>query len=367
MMADSPFATDSVLNTYNGTLFDQDLDSFSFLQGHDNTFMEQYLNTNSPIVIASPQVIESSDKETVHQEDITDVTPRPAPEYVYQPYNLQTTPLHHVPHVHPNFYHPYPQPTRMPHRSPPAPMSPPMSSSGSSGSRRRSHGFSVSPQGVNHPLVSPMNVMGNQQIPDMSPTNAWQYAQLPMYQTGTPLTTISNLHPSPPMPPNYGLAPQYYPPPRQTQIRPAKPKRGRARPIKQEPAEEDLISDDEDDDPQTGLGLDATAGSSGPMKQEQCRKARIQSEQRRRDELRAGFERVRAVLPQTNQKNSKVVLLDRAVGHIKDVEAKATYWERMANKKDEEMEKLRRANECLIATVTQTQVAGPHADAPGRL
>ena len=46
-------------------------------------------------------------------------------------------------------------------------------------------------------------------------------------------------------------------------------------------------------------------------KRETIRRQRIESEQRRRDDLREGFARLKDVLPVSNQKGSKMALLDR--------------------------------------------------------
>jgi len=46
-------------------------------------------------------------------------------------------------------------------------------------------------------------------------------------------------------------------------------------------------------------------------RRETIRKQRIESEQRRRDELRDGYTRLKETLPTSNQKSSKVSLLDR--------------------------------------------------------
>jgi len=46
-------------------------------------------------------------------------------------------------------------------------------------------------------------------------------------------------------------------------------------------------------------------------RRETIRKQRIESEQRRRDELREGYARLKETLPASNQKSSKVSLLDR--------------------------------------------------------
>ena len=46
-------------------------------------------------------------------------------------------------------------------------------------------------------------------------------------------------------------------------------------------------------------------------RKEATRKQRIEAEQRRRDELRDGYARLKDVLPVSNQKSSKVSLLER--------------------------------------------------------
>ena len=72
-------------------------------------------------------------------------------------------------------------------------------------------------------------------------------------------------------------------------------------------ATRDLDSDDEDEDFNP-----TTSPSAGPdSRRETIRKQRIESEQRRRDELREGYARLRETLPASNQKASKVSLLDR--------------------------------------------------------
>jgi hypothetical protein len=75
-------------------------------------------------------------------------------------------------------------------------------------------------------------------------------------------------------------------------------------------ATRDLDSDDEDDD----FHPTASASTGSPdSRRETIRKQRIESEQRRRDELREGYTRLRETLPASNQKASKVSLLDRGM------------------------------------------------------
>ncbi|TFK72411.1 hypothetical protein BDN72DRAFT_763226, partial [Pluteus cervinus] len=66
-------------------------------------------------------------------------------------------------------------------------------------------------------------------------------------------------------------------------------------------ASRDADSEDDDFQPQ----IPATADSP------------IESEQRRRDELRDGYARLKVALPASNQKSSKVSLLNRTTGHLR--------------------------------------------------
>ena len=60
---------------------------------------------------------------------------------------------------------------------------------------------------------------------------------------------------------------------------------------------------------------------TGPLRsKEEIRRQRIESEQRRRDEIRKDFRRLQDSLPVSNQKSSKISLLDRATTHIKYLE-----------------------------------------------
>ena len=69
-------------------------------------------------------------------------------------------------------------------------------------------------------------------------------------------------------------------------------------------SDEFASDDDEDFNPTTSL-------ASNDMRREEIRRQRIESEQRRRDELRDGYRRLKDALPVSNQKSSKVSLLDR--------------------------------------------------------
>jgi hypothetical protein len=69
-------------------------------------------------------------------------------------------------------------------------------------------------------------------------------------------------------------------------------------------------ADESDDDDEDGDFQPITAATTSD-KREEIRRQRIESEQRRRDELREGYKRLKDALPPSNQKSSKVSLLDR--------------------------------------------------------
>ncbi|KAJ3502803.1 hypothetical protein NLJ89_g8722 [Agrocybe chaxingu] len=85
-----------------------------------------------------------------------------------------------------------------------------------------------------------------------------------------------------------------------------------------------------------------------PRRRETVRKQRIESEQRRRDELREGYARLKETLPASNQKASKVSLLDRATSHIKYLEAVKDQLEIRLKGADHEVHRLRNVNEALM-------------------
>jgi hypothetical protein len=73
--------------------------------------------------------------------------------------------------------------------------------------------------------------------------------------------------------------------------------------------DEDSDEDDEEYQPSHNV-----AGAD--VRRETIRRQRIESEQRRRDELREGYRRLKDSLPVSNQKASKVSLLDRGMSFI---------------------------------------------------
>ncbi|KAF8963866.1 hypothetical protein BDZ97DRAFT_1661112 [Flammula alnicola] len=72
-------------------------------------------------------------------------------------------------------------------------------------------------------------------------------------------------------------------------------------------------SQDSDDDDNMGIAFVENLANS---RKEATRRQRIEAEQRRRDELRDGYAKLKDALPVSNQKSSKVSLLERATNHI---------------------------------------------------
>ncbi|KJA28464.1 hypothetical protein HYPSUDRAFT_197325 [Hypholoma sublateritium FD-334 SS-4] len=115
----------------------------------------------------------------------------------------------------------------------------------------------------------------------------------------------------------------------------------------------DLDSDDDDDEEfKPTTGNPAEAGDNVPRdsasRREIVRKQRIESEQRRRDELRDGYNRLKDTLPPTNQKTSKVSLLDRATGHIRAIESQNRELIERVKSAEHEVHRLRTVNEALM-------------------
>ncbi|KAF9451387.1 hypothetical protein P691DRAFT_663313 [Macrolepiota fuliginosa MF-IS2] len=80
-------------------------------------------------------------------------------------------------------------------------------------------------------------------------------------------------------------------------------------------------------------------------RKEATRRQRIEAEQRRRDELRDGYAKLKDVLPVSNQKSSKVSLLERATNHIVLLEKTNQDLKARINALEQEMARLRAINE----------------------
>jgi uncharacterized small protein (DUF1192 family) len=80
-------------------------------------------------------------------------------------------------------------------------------------------------------------------------------------------------------------------------------------------------------------------------RKEATRRQRIEAEQRRRDELRDGYAKMKDVLPVSNQKSSKVSLLERATNHILALEKANKEMQARIATLEQEMQRLRAINE----------------------
>lgn len=108
-----------------------------------------------------------------------------------------------------------------------------------------------------------------------------------------------------------------------------------------------------DDDQRSPMGSgQALAEHLSNSRKEATRKQRIEAEQRRRDELREGYARLKDVLPVTTQKSSKVSLLERATNYIVTIDGQNKVLNSRIAALELQVENLRRANERLAMTVT---------------
>ncbi|GLB35741.1 putative helix loop helix domain containing protein [Lyophyllum shimeji] len=105
-------------------------------------------------------------------------------------------------------------------------------------------------------------------------------------------------------------------------------------------------NDDSDDEDEEFQPTSLNAGTDS--RRETIRKQRIESEQRRRDELRDGYARLKETLPPSNQKSSKVSLLDRATSHLRYLDTVREQLEARLKAAEQEVHRLRNVNEALM-------------------
>lgn len=98
---------------------------------------------------------------------------------------------------------------------------------------------------------------------------------------------------------------------------------------------------DSDDDDMGATFVENLAHS----RKEATRRQRIEAEQRRRDELRDGYAKLKDVLPVSNQKSSKVSLLERATNHIIYLEKTTQEMQARLLVLEQEVQRLRAVNE----------------------
>ncbi|KAF7302601.1 BHLH domain-containing protein [Mycena chlorophos] len=110
-------------------------------------------------------------------------------------------------------------------------------------------------------------------------------------------------------------------------------------------------SDDED----AGYGFGENVATT---RKEATRQQRIQAEQRRRDELRDGYAKLKDVLPVSNQKSSKVSLLERATTHIAALELENKSLNERIASLEEEIRRLQALNDKLGVGALETPSPG---------
>lgn len=122
---------------------------------------------------------------------------------------------------------------------------------------------------------------------------------------------------------------------------------------------DDFASDDDEE-----FNPLVTNASNNEVRREEIRRQRIESEQRRRDELRDGYRRLKEALPVSNQKSSKVSLLDRATTHIRYLEMTQQQLQTRLAQAEAETARLRHVNEALmLGTAEQRHAAATAAAA----
>ncbi|KAF9512741.1 hypothetical protein BS47DRAFT_1372713 [Hydnum rufescens UP504] len=114
--------------------------------------------------------------------------------------------------------------------------------------------------------------------------------------------------------------------------------------------DDDFASDEDEVPVQNDVGV--------TKRREEVRRQRIESEQRRRDELRDGYRRLKDVLPVSNQKSSKVSLLDRATTHIRQLEMAQAHMIMKINELESETNRLRNVNETLMLSAAERRSSG---------
>ncbi|TFK41908.1 hypothetical protein BDQ12DRAFT_598591 [Crucibulum laeve] len=119
-------------------------------------------------------------------------------------------------------------------------------------------------------------------------------------------------------------------------------------------------SHDSDDD---DMGV-AFVENLAHTRKEATRRQRIEAEQRRRDELRDGYAKLKDALPLSNQKSSKVSLLERATNHIRSLEASNKELQARLAEIEQEVERLRAINEKISLGSNETPSPGTFNSRP---
>lgn len=115
-----------------------------------------------------------------------------------------------------------------------------------------------------------------------------------------------------------------------------------------------IYSDDATDlmnDPDLGDAMSSN-------RKEHTRKLRIEAEQRRRDDLRDGYAKLRDVLPSKNLKGAKVAVLDRATSYIVQLETEIAAMKQRVDSMEDECGRLRHLNEMISMGLSTARIAG---------
>ncbi|KAH9486340.1 hypothetical protein JR316_0000404 [Psilocybe cubensis] len=118
-------------------------------------------------------------------------------------------------------------------------------------------------------------------------------------------------------------------------------------------------SQGDSDDEEMGLAYNAVENLANTRK-EATRRQRIEAEQRRRDELRDGYAKLKDALPSSNQKSSKVTLLERATNHIRALEEENQQLQKRIAELEADAQRLRALNE-KISLSTEGTPSPEHA------
>ena len=128
-------------------------------------------------------------------------------------------------------------------------------------------------------------------------------------------------------------------------------RRGSVRKPKEQ--DDDFSDFDEDDD----FAPQISGDGKPERRREDIRKQRIESEQRRRDELREGYNRLKSALPPSNQKSSKASILERATVCITDLNQKTGSLATRVEELEVELRRVRVLNETLMLSAAEHRFA----------
>ncbi|TRM65828.1 hypothetical protein BD626DRAFT_566478 [Schizophyllum amplum] len=143
------------------------------------------------------------------------------------------------------------------------------------------------------------------------------------------------------------------------------------------PPSPDILRRSHDSDEDDNMGVNFPIENLASSRKEATRRQRIEAEQRRRDDLRDGYARLKDSLPSSNQKSSKVMLLERAVNRIRELELENQEMQRRLSSAEAEVHRLRALNEKITlgdsqgtpspspaTTMHDTRPLSPPPDAP---